>query len=62
MSAKTAPGAKKVGRPATGITRSKVSISLPTAYLQEAAKKASKSGESLSQFIARAVQNQLLQS
>ncbi len=52
----------KRGRPATGNTRKKVSISIPTNLANAAAKQAVKTDESLSAFIARAIQTQLLNS
>lgn len=44
------------GRPATGTTRTKVSVSIPDELLALAKKKANKNGESLSQLVARAIQ------
>lgn len=44
------------GRPATGNTRTKVSVSIPDTLLTLAKKKANKNGESLSQLVARAIQ------
>ena len=50
----------KRGRPATGKTRTKVSVSVPTELLKLAQKMAAKSGESLSQYVARSIQNQTM--
>jgi len=49
------------GRP-SGVTRKKLSVSIPFGIADAATKKAFKNKESLSQFISRAVQNQLLNS
>jgi predicted HicB family RNase H-like nuclease len=46
----------KRGRPATGNTRSKVSVSVPIELLKVARQRAARSGESLSQFVSRAIQ------
>ncbi len=59
----TSPNANppiKRGRPATGKTRTKVSLSVPSELLKLAQKMAAKSGESLSQYVARSIQNQTL--
>jgi predicted HicB family RNase H-like nuclease len=56
MSAKPNPKRER-GRPATGITRKKVSVSVPIALLALAQKQARKSDESLSQYVSRAIQN-----
>jgi len=52
----------RVGRPATGITRKKISISISIPILEEATKRSFKTGESLSNFINRAIQNAILNS
>lgn len=63
---KPAPATKEVskrgkGRPATGSTRTKISITVPTALLATATKQAAKKDESVSQFISRAIQNLTLE-
>ena len=50
------------GRPATGTTRTKVSVSIPTALLKLAGDAARTKDESLSQFVSRAIQNLTLES
>jgi predicted HicB family RNase H-like nuclease len=50
------------GRPATGATRKKISLTIPTLLLEKAAVTAIRKGESVSQFVARAIQNLLMQS
>ena len=55
MSAKPAPKRER-GRPATGNTRTKVSVSIPDELLVLAKKRANKNGESLSTLVARAIQ------
>ena len=55
MPAKLATTPKR-GRPATGTTRTKVSVSIHDTLLTLAKKKANKNGESLSQLVARAIQ------
>ena len=52
----------KPGPKASGITRRKVSVTVPTGLLQTAVKLASSKGESLSQFVSRAMQNLILES
>lgn len=51
--------AARRGRPATGKTRKKVSISLPTNLAEDAMKAACERGESFSQFVARSIQNRI---
>ena len=57
MSTRTEP---KKGRPATGRTRRKISVSIPEVIAAAAAKTAAKKGESLSQYISRATQTLLM--
>ena len=52
----------KLGRPPTGKTKTKVSVSVSAEILKEAQKRANRAGESLSQYMSRALQNQLLTS
>lgn len=56
MANKTASKQPGRGRPATGHTRAKVSVSVPFDLLAIAKKKSAKSGESLSQYVSRAIQ------
>lgn len=60
--AKPAEPKRRKGRPATGSTRRKISITVPTTLLETATKAAFKKGESVSQFISRAIQNLTLES
>lgn len=50
---------RKRGRPATGKTREKVSLSLPKDLLKTAKKNAVKKKESLSHYVTRAMQAQM---
>jgi predicted HicB family RNase H-like nuclease len=52
----------KRGRPATGKTKTKLSASVSPALIEAAQKAAFKKGESLSQFVSRAMQNLILES
>ena len=52
----------KRGRPATGKTKVKLSASISETLLKAASAQAFKTGESLSQFVARALQTQILES
>lgn len=52
----------KRGRPATGKTKTKLSASVSPALIKEAMRAASMKGESLSQFVSRAIQNLVLES
>lgn len=52
----------KRGRPATGKTKVKMSASVSPALIEAATKVAFKKGESLSQFVSRAMQNLILES
>jgi predicted HicB family RNase H-like nuclease len=52
----------KRGRPATGKTKTKLSASVSPALIAAAQKAAFEKGESLSQFVARAMQNLILES
>ena len=52
----------KRGRPATGKTKVKLSASISPALIEAATKAAFKKGESLSQFVSRAMQNLILES
>lgn len=54
------PPRPKRGRPATGKTKVKLSATVNPALIQAAMKEAYGKGESLSQFVSRAIQNQLL--
>jgi predicted HicB family RNase H-like nuclease len=58
----TKPAALRRGRPATGITKAKLSATVSPALIKAAGKDAAKRGESLSQWVSRAIQNQLLNS
>jgi len=62
--AKQAPkqDSPKRGRPATGKTKVKLSASVSPALIEAAQKAAFKKGESLSQFVSRAMQNLILES
>jgi hypothetical protein len=55
------PAPRKRGRPKTGITRIKISVSIPTQLAKTAKKKAHQKKESLSQYVARAIQNLTLE-
>jgi len=48
------------GRPRTGRTKVKLSATVNPALVEAAMKEAYGKGESLSQFVSRAIQNQLL--
>ncbi|GAA5120415.1 hypothetical protein JIN84_05540 [Luteolibacter yonseiensis] len=52
--------APKRGRPATGKTKVKLSATVNPSLIEAAMKQAYSKGESLSQFVSRAIQNQLL--
>lgn len=54
----TAP--RKAGRPATGKTRAQLCCTVPPSLIEKARRLASKKGESLSQYVSRAIQNALL--
>ena len=60
MPAKLATTPKR-GRPATGTTRTKISVSLPDDLLKLAKKKASKGNESFSSLAARSLEHFLAQ-
>ena len=49
----------KRGRPATGKTKVKLSASVNPSLIEAATRQAYGKGESLSQFVSRAIQNQL---
>lgn len=51
-----------VGRPATGKTKGKLSATVNEGLIEAATKASLKKGESLSQFVSRAIQNLLLES
>jgi len=50
----------KIGRPKTGKTRITASFTLPPALMAQARKIANRKGESLSQYVSRAIQNAVL--
>lgn len=50
----------KRGRPATGKTKVKLSATVNPSLIEAATREAYSKGESLSQFVSRAIQNQLL--
>lgn len=52
----------KRGRPATGKTKVKLSASVSPSLIDAATKAAFQKGESLSQFVSRAIQNLVLES
>ena len=52
----------KRGRPATGKTKIKLSASVSPSLIEAATKAAFSKGESLSQFVSRAIQNLVLES
>lgn len=52
---------KKRGRPPTGRTKEKLSATVPKDLIKAAQKRATKKGESLSNFVSRAIQNLLLE-
>jgi len=53
--------ARGPGRPATGKTKGKLSATVNPALIEAATKAAYKKGESLSQFVSRAIQNLILE-
>jgi len=50
-----------VGRPATGKTKGKLSATVNAGLIEAATKASLRRGESLSQFVSRAIQNLLLE-
>jgi predicted HicB family RNase H-like nuclease len=62
MTKQATPTSPKRGRPATGKTKVKLSASINPALIEAAGKVAFRNGESLSQFVSRAIQNLLLES
>lgn len=56
------PTERGKGRPATGSTRTKISVTIPTLLLTQAAGIAFKKDESVSQFVSRAIQNLVMES
>jgi len=56
------PPPRKVGRPATGRTKVKLSASVNRQLVEAATREAYSKGESLSQWVSRAMQSQLLKS
>jgi predicted HicB family RNase H-like nuclease len=58
----TTQASPKRGRPATGRTKVKLSASVTPSLIQAASAAAYKKGESLSQFVSRAIQNLVLES
>ena len=62
MTKQTTKQPAKRGRPVTGKTKAKISVSVNPAILEAATQMAFRNGESVSNFISRAMQNLILNS